>query len=272
MTEAANNDPASKEQIAAATAYENLHVPALFRQWAPKVVEAAGIRAGDRVLDVACGTGILAREAARRVGADGFVAGLDADPGMLIVARRLAPSLEWRQGMADSLPYNDGFFDAVISQFGLMFFPDRSAALHEMLRVLVRGGRLAVAVWDSLEHAEAYAIEVALIERLAGQRAADALRAPFVLGDGEELTALFRDAGVASVEITTQHGTARFPSIGVMVEADLRGWLPVMGVTLTGNQIDSILTEAELALSPYLTPEGTVEFDAPAHFVTGARS
>ncbi len=271
MTDAANNPPASQEQIAAATAYENLHVPAMFRPWAAKVVAAAEIRTGDRVLDVACGTGILAREALPHVGGDGFVAGLDPDPGMLTVAKRLAPSVEWREGVAASIPYDDGFFNTVISQFGLMFCPDRSAAVREMWRVLAPGGRLAVAVWDSLENSEAYPIEVALLQRLAGRKAADALRAPFVLGDREQLSALFRDAGVTSVEVTTHHGRARFPSIRAMVEADLRGWLPVMGVTLAESQIESILPEAEQGLAQYVTPEGTVEFEAPAHLVIGTK-
>ena len=149
-----------------------------------------------------------------RVGPDGSVAGLDVIPGMLAVAKRLAPSIEWRVGAAESLPFKDQSFDAVVSQSGLMFFRDQPAALREMLRVLVRGGRMAVAVWDSLRHSEAYPIEVALLESLAGQRAADALRAPFSLGDRTALIALFRDAGVASVEVATERGTARFPAFG----------------------------------------------------------
>ena len=261
-----------KEEIAAATAYENLHVPALFRQWAPRVVEAAQIRPGSRVLDVACGTGVLAREAALRSGDEGRVAGLDASPGMLAVAKRLAPGIEWREGAAESLPYAADSFDAAVSQFGLMFFQDRTQALREMLRVLVPGGRIAVAVWESLHHSQAYPIEVDLLERIAGEPAANALRAPFVLGDREELTTLFRDAGVASVEIVTHTGTARFPSIRTMVEADLRGWLPVMGVVLTEEQIEHILNEAEQALCQYVTANGTVEFDSPAHIVTGMKS
>jgi len=262
---------ALKEQIAAAEAYENLHVPALFRQWAPYVVEAARIQPGQRVLDVACGTGILARQVASCVGKDGLVAGLDADPGMLAVANELARSIEWRQGAAESLPYDDASFDAVVSQFGLMFFQDRAAALREMLRVLVPGGWLAVAVWESLENSEAYPLEIELLERLAGAPAADALRAPFVLGNRNELVALMRDAGADSVVIATHHGTARFPSIRAMVEADLRGWLPVMGVDLNEDLIETILEEAEEALSQYVAKNGTVEFDAPAHIVAGRR-
>jgi hypothetical protein len=149
-----------------------------------------------------------------------------------------------------------------------MFFTDRRQALCEMLRVLVPGGHLAVAVWDSLAHTPAYAAEMALLERVAGRRAADALRAPFVLGNREELTTLFASAGVPSVVITTLHGTAQFPSIRSMVEADLRGWLPVRGVALPEDQMHRILTEAEHALSPYVTAEGRVAFDSPAHIVT----
>ena len=263
------SDAALQAQIAAATAYEDLFVVALFGQWAPRVVEAAHLQPGQRVLDVACGTGILAREAVARVGSTGSIVGLDPNPGMLAVAERLAPAVEWQQGTAESLPFPDQSFDAVISQFGLMFFTDRYQALREMLRVLTPGGRIAVAVWDSLDNIPAYASEVALLEGVAGQRAADALRAPFVLGDRKELAALFAGAGFTSVAIATQRGTAQFPSIRSMVEADMRGWLPVMGVVLAEEQIQHILQEAEHVLGSYVTAQGKVVFDAPAHIVTG---
>jgi SAM-dependent methyltransferase len=263
---------ATEEAIAAASAYEELHVPALFEQWAARVADAAQVRDGDRVLDVACGTGVLAREAATRVGSGGSLAGLDPNPGMLFVAERLEPSVRWQEGVAESLPYDENSFDAVVSQFGLMFFADRRAALREMKRVLVPGGRIAVAVWESLEKSEAYPIEVELLERVAGSAAAEALRAPFVLGNPTELEKLFRNAGVESVRVSTQRGTGRFPSIRTMVEADLRGWLPVMGVVLSEKQIQCILEEAERVLSRYVTASGTVEFKSPAHIVSGTKS
>ena len=263
--------PIPEEAIAAAAAYEALHVPALFRQWAPRVLEAARVRPGQRVLDVACGTGILAREAATLVGDEGSVAGLDATPGMLAVAERLDPEIRWQHGTAEAMPYEDDSFDTVVSQFGLMFFVDRPKAIREMLRVLAPGGSLAVAVWDSLDNSEAYPEEVELLDRIAGPEAADALRAPFVLGDREKFKTLFASAGAVSVDVVTLRGTARFPSIRAMVEADLRGWLPVMGVILAEDQINHILTEAEPVLKRYVSSDGTVVFDAPAHIVTARK-
>jgi hypothetical protein len=127
-----------------------------------------------------------------------------------------------------------------------------------MLRVLTRGGRLAIAVWDSLQNIPAYAAAVELLQRIAGEHAANALRAPFVLGDRNELNKLFSEVAMKSIEITTHSGMALFPSIRVMVEADLKGWLPVMGINFSEEQIDQILDEAEDALGAYATSDGKV--------------
>jgi ubiquinone/menaquinone biosynthesis C-methylase UbiE len=113
----------------AAEVYESCFVPAIFGAWAGPVADAAGIRAGDKVLDVGCGTGVLAREAMGRVGPEGRVVGLDLNAGMLAVAARTEPRIEWRQGDAVSLPFEDASFDVVVSQFALMYFPDRAASL-----------------------------------------------------------------------------------------------------------------------------------------------
>ena len=262
--------PSLEAQVAGAKTYEALFVPALFGLWAARVADAANLAGGQSVLDVACGTGVLAREARQRTGPAGYVAGLDPSIGMLAVARELSPSVDWRQGTAESMPFADASFDAVVSQFGLMFM-DRHRAIREMLRVLRPHGRLVVAVWDTVGNIPAYAAEIALVERLAGARAADALRAPFELGDRGLLAEIFGEAGASSVTISTPKGAATFPSVRVMVEADLRGWLPVMGVSLAEEEIGRILAEAEDVLGSYVTNDGRVTFDASAHLVTARK-
>ena len=256
----------------AAASYHELLVPALMDEWAPRVADAAAIRQGDRVLDVACGTGVLARAAASRAGSTGAVTGLDFSPGMLAVAARVSPGLRWQQGTAEALPFPDQSFDAVVSQFGLMFFPDRVGALREMMRVLVPGGRLAVAVWGSLADTPAYAAEVALVDRLAGATAAEALRSPFVLGEPARMTELFAAAAIPGARIRSQQGRGRFSSIRIMLEADLRGWLPLMGVVLADDLIEEILRQAEIVVEPFVTHEATgVAFASPAVLATAAK-
>jgi len=257
----------SDADVAAATAYENALVPALFAEWAPRVVAAAALEAGDGVLDVGCGTGVLAREASSRVGSRGSVAGLDANPGMLAVAARLSPGIEWQQGTAESLPFPDGSFDAVVSQIALMFFQDPHTALREMMRVLRPQGRLAVAVWDGLENIPAYAAEEELLRRTVGDTGAEALRVPFALGDRSGLETMAASAGLSSATITTQKGTGRFPDARSMVEPDLVGWLPVMGVSLEQEAIDRVLDEAGPALESFTRADGQVVFESSAHVI-----
>jgi len=258
-------------QVAAAQAYEALFVPALFAPWAPHVADAANLAPGLRVLDVACGTGVLAREAFARTGPSGYVAGLDPAPGMLAVAQELAPSVDWRQGSAESIPFPDATFDAVVCQFGLMFM-EPGEAIREMLRVLRPGGCMVVAVWDEVGSIPAYAAEAALVERLAGPRAAEALRAPFALGDRRRLESLLLAAGTGSPRIDTVRDAATFPGVRVMVEADLRGWLPLMGVELAEERISRILDEAEEALRGFVTDDGRITFATSAHIAATGKS
>jgi len=224
------------------------------------------------VLDVACGTGVLARAAAWQAGASGHAVGLDIAPAMLAIAKRIAPAIEWREGSADALPFPDQSFDAVVSQFGLMFFADREKSLLEMMRVLVGGGHLAVAVWDSLDNMPAFADEVALLDRSAGSEAANALRAPFVLGDTNGLTELASKSQVAAIQLQTHAGTAHFPSIRSWVEADLRGWLPAVGVFLDEEKIQQVLGDAEQVLRRYANRDGHAVFDVSAHIISGVKS
>jgi SAM-dependent methyltransferase len=250
----------------AAEVYEGFFVPALFGQWALRVAEALDVQSGDRVLDVACGTGVLARAVSDLIGPIGTVVGVDINDGMLAVARRRAPEIEWQTARAEALPFASGSFDAVASQFGLMFFEDRRAALQEMLRVLKPGGRLAVAVWASLEQSPGYAAMGDLLRRLFGENVAQALLAPFSLGDRPVLSSVFADAGILDAQITTRRGTAHFPSIESWIYTEIRGW--TLADVLDDAQFERLLREARTALQRFIGVDGTVTFDAPAHIVT----
>ncbi|MFL6266603.1 MAG: methyltransferase domain-containing protein [Actinomycetes bacterium] len=156
----------------AAEVYQRQLVPAIFAPWAPRVLDLAAPAAGARVLDVACGTGVVARLAAERVGPGGRVVGLDLNPGMLQVAAGLAvrgAPTRWVQADAGHLPFGDRSFEVVCCQLGLQYVPDRAAALAEMARVLAPGGRLAAMVWRSIEHSPGV--------RAAGRGAGPACRA-----------------------------------------------------------------------------------------------
>lgn len=253
----------------AAEVYEEFFVPALFLEWAPRVADAAQLAPGQKVLDVACGTGVLAREAARRVRPGGTVIGLDRNDGMLAVARRKAPSIDWQLGMAETLPFPDQAFDAVVSQFGLMFFEDHRAALREMSRVLRPGGRIAVAVWNALDRTPGYAAMAALLQRLFGDHVADALRAPFALGDRAALRSQFAEGGISSIEIRTLDGTARFPSIEAWVHTDVKGW--TLADLIDDAQYSSLRQAAETELASFVQADGTVAFRSPAHIVIAAK-
>jgi SAM-dependent methyltransferase len=253
----------------AAEVYEELYLPAIFEEWTPRMAEAARIAPGDRVLDVACGTGVLARALVARVGPGGSVVGLDINEGMLAVARRKGREVEWRRGPAESLPFPDGAFDAVVSQFGLMFFEDRPSAIAEMWRVLRPGGRLAVAVWDTLERTPGYAAFVRLLDRLFGPGTADALRSPFTLGDTTRLRGLFREGGAMDVEIATHEGAARFPSLETWVHADVKGWTAADLIDDAGYA--RLLEAARRELNAFVRGDGSVRLALPAHIVTATR-
>jgi ubiquinone/menaquinone biosynthesis C-methylase UbiE len=267
MAQAMRSDDARGQVLAsAAEIYDEFFVPALFEQWAPPVLDAAAVRKGEQVLDVACGTGVLTRAAAARAGR---ATGLDVNPGMLAVARKRGGGIDWRESRAEALPFADGSFDVVLSQFGLMFFEDRDAALREMLRVLRPGGRLAIAVWDSLERAPGYAAMAALLERLFGAEIAGALHAPYCLGDREALARLLEQAGADGVAVETIDGTARFPSIADWVRTDIKGW--TLADRIDEAQLAQLQRAAAKDLLPFVGSDGSVAFPHPAHIATATK-
>lgn len=252
----------------AAAVYEQFFVPALFGEWAPRVADAVAPEPGQTVLDVACGTGVLTREVAKRVAPGGRAVGLDPNEGMLEMARTLAGGIDWRHGVAEELPFAPGELDAVVSQFGLMFFDDPVRALGEMWRVLRPGGRLAVAVWGRLADTPGYASMVALLTRLFGPDVANELVVPYRLGDPAALLSLFESAGIADARLATLPGTARFPSIADWVHTDIRGW--TLADAIDDDQFALLAREAEVELAPYAAG-GSVAFASPAHIVSARK-
>lgn len=265
------NNPGLPELEQTARAYEERLVPALFQDVAGHLAEAANIHAGQDVLDVACGTGVLARTIARRYETAGSVTGLDLNPGMLAVAQSQAPGIDWQQGDAESLPFQDHSFDVVVSQFGLMLFPSPELALKEMYRVLRRKGALMVAVFDSINRVPAYKAMSAVFARVVDPAVGQALQLPFSLGDTRKLTSLFTSAGISAPGIRTLEITARFQGAREMALADIKGWFPFADIQLDEPTIDSVVAEAELALEPFRTDAGTIEFQVPVHILSAAK-
>lgn len=254
-----------KDLVEAGRGYESLFVPALFEPWTKHLVEGAGIQQGSHVLDIACGTGVLARRALARVGTNGRVVGIDPAPGMLAAAREIEPAIDWILCSAEALDVDDASFDSVVSQFGMMFFEDKRKAADEMFRALRPGGSLAIAVWRSVEHNPAYAEVISILEEHVGMAAADALRLPYGLGDADAVTRVLADSGFIeiSVEAKTEH--AEFASTRQMVEAELRGWLPLFDILLDEDKINEVVLEADKTLGKYAGPSGHVVFPTSAH-------
>jgi SAM-dependent methyltransferase len=256
--------------VEAAEVYESSFVPALFAEWAPHLVEAAGVAPGQGVLDVACGTGIVARTAADRMGGHGRVVGLDVNEGMLTVARRLRPDIEWRQGDAAALPFAAAEFDAVLCQAAMMFFPDRAGALREMARVATAGGTVAVQVWDRLE---AQAGFVPMYEAFTAQLGPDAMElenAYWALGDLDLMRSLFEAAGLRVTGTRTRVGTVRYGSAREAVTTEIEA--TPLAERISQDTYDRLVETASEAMAPFVVEGGRVELPLKGHLVVGART
>jgi SAM-dependent methyltransferase len=203
-------------------------VPAIFAPWAPDLIAAADLRPGERVLDVACGTGVVTRVAAQRLAGTDRVVGLDRDPSMLAAARAAAGDrpIEWREGDAIALPFADGAFDVVLCQQGLQFIPDKLAALREMHRVLAPGGRALASVWRPTRDIPGYR---ALEDALARHLGRPAALPPFSFGDARELRRLLVEAGFRDIAIRAEVKMTRFPSPEAFVRAAVGGAPSMLG-------------------------------------------
>ena len=192
--------------------YQRFFVPSIGRPVADDLIGVAGLQPGQRVLDVACGTGVVTRLAAERVGAAGVVAGLDVNPGMLTVARSQTPpgmSIEWHQANADSMPLSDEAFDVVLCQMGLQFISSKLTALREMRRVLKPAGRALVTVPGP--NPDMFAIMRDALARHLSPQAASFGDLVFSMHDVDELSELMRSAGFRKVDVQARPKTLRLP-------------------------------------------------------------
>ena len=245
--------------------YESKFVPALFADWAPHVVDMGDVTMGQLVLDVACGTGIVARTAAERVGSEGWVVGVDLNPAMLNVAGRVCPGVELRQADVSELPFENGTFDVVLCQMALMFFPDRQAAISEMGRVVKPQGTVVIMVPSSLDAQPAYRLLVELAARHAGPDAIAMLSAYWACGDLDELLGTVRAAGLEVLSTRTRMGTCRFESIDDFVAVEVES-TPVRE-RLTDEEYSTLRREANDVLEQFTGADGRALVPIEGHLV-----
>jgi ubiquinone/menaquinone biosynthesis C-methylase UbiE len=169
-----------------------------------ELLNAAKLRKGDRVLDVATGTGLVASEAIKRVGDEGSVVGIDLSPGPLEIARRTAgnaKNLQFLEMDAEDLKFPDGSFDVVLSEFALMFFPDSQKALKEMKRVLVDHGRIALSVHGSAENVPYFSVIMSTLIKYVPDILPAGRPSPHRFGEPDLLRREFENSGFKEINV-----------------------------------------------------------------------
>jgi len=194
--------------------YQRYFVPAIATPASGDLLRTADLALGERVLDVACGTGLIARLVAQQVGPTGSVTGVDIAPDMIDVARTIpSPAdldVEWQVGDATSLDLTDHSYDVVLCQMGLMFMADRPAALAEMRRVLAPGGRLVISTPGTI-HRTFELMEQAIVDHISPELGGF-VRAVFSMHDPDAVATLLRDAAFDDVSSTVSTVTLRLPA------------------------------------------------------------
>lgn len=260
----------ARARLEAAERYEREFVPAAFQESARSLAAAAEVGGGHRVLDVACGTGAVARECAGRVGAAGAVTGLDISQEMLTVARRSAPGIQWVRGEAASLPFRDDSFHRVLCQFALMLFDDKVRSAAEMWRVTATGGRLAASVSGRLEDSPVNRVFAELIHEQVGNVGLDRVTSVYALGDPADIAATLSEAGVEGITVRTEWGVTRAASLEAFIETEIRGWFPLSEL-FDDDALESLTQRARDGLAFAITGSGHIEFRSPFHTITAAK-
>jgi SAM-dependent methyltransferase len=251
--------------VEVAEMYEASFVPSLFAGLADQLVAAAGIAPGQRVLDVACGTGIVARTAADRAGDRGRVTGLDLNDAMLTVARRVRPDLDWRQGDAASLPFPERSFDVVLCQSGLMFLPDVAGAVREMARVVADGGTVGAQVWSSLDRQTGIRPLAEAVARHAGRDSVDLISTYFRLGDRVRFTGHFDAAGLRVTSVRSLPVLLRAPSIDQYVTTEVES-TPLIS-RISDETYRRIREDARTGLAAFCDATGELSLPLEAYLV-----
>jgi SAM-dependent methyltransferase len=211
--------------------YEQFLVEPLFSPWADPLLDEARLAPRDHVLDVACGTGVVARRAKARLGAAGIVVGVDVNRGMLAVARRAAPDIEWREGNVTALPVQaEECFEVVTCQQGFQFVPDRAAAAQQLRRALAPDGRLSMSTWRPDDE---FAVLRAL-RSVAERHVGPINDRRHSLGDPAPLEALLRAVGLRDVRSRTQTRTIRYPDGTVFVRLNA---MALVGMSAAANDL-----------------------------------
>ena len=239
--------------------YERFLVPAKFGPWAADLVALADPQPGERVLDAACGTGIVTRLVVPKVGTTGKVVGLDLNAGRLAVAQSLSEMcIEWREGNVEGLPFLNAEFDLICCQQGFQFFPDKLAASREMFRVLDSEGRIALNVWRPIEHQPgAFAMAKALGRHVSAE--AEAFRhTPFARGEAEAIEAPMKEAGFRDIVIRPTIKTVHFPSAEAFTIRYISGIAPLarMVSEVDDTARDGLLHDVSTALKSYMGADG----------------
>jgi len=218
-----------------------------------------GMRPGNAVLDVACGTGIATRIAAEAAGPSGSVIGTDINAGMVSLARSVpfdGAGVTWEIASALDLPYDDASFDSVICQQGIQFFPDAVTGLEEMARVTRPGGSVSATVWSGLADSPFFAAELEMLSEYCGTER-NVYASAYVEGGPSEMAAWFESAGLVSVGVELIEPVVSLPRIRTYVPQHLKA-LPWSGsfFELDERTRDEALSVVEDALSEYTTEQG----------------
>ncbi|WP_028582159.1 class I SAM-dependent methyltransferase [Desulfogranum japonicum] len=253
--------------------YEQYIVPAWMGAWTNILIERARIVPGDQILDIACGTGVVARRAAHLVGPRGRVIGIDADRNMLVAASNFADSenlsvTEWRLGDAANIPVETGVCDLVLCQQGLQFFSEKQRALEEMFRVLVPGGRIALSVWRSIDRCPLFAILADIIGEYIGFEPTRAFYSSCSLFDREELRGLLTGALFSEINISLEVQMARFSSL----EEFLPGYISVFPFShqiaeMSDDEQNKMFTEIKKSLLTFSDDYG-LAVPMESHIIT----